>query len=215
MEYPSNSNKRNQKRENDEPTKKVERIIEGEIIRRQKSVGKRFKETFILGNAKNVFARIVLSILIPSARDALADASNSFFEHMIYGDAQHGSRRSGSRRGGSSLGHIDYEKRFTSSSSSSNSRYDEGRSVSNKARASHNFDEIILNTRAEAEEVVDRLFDLIEKFDVATVADLYDLLGVTPKYTDQNWGWTDLAGAGVSHVRGGYLLNLSKPEPLD
>ena len=87
--------------------------------------------------------------------------------------------------------------------------------MSRRAKATHNFDEIILATRHEAEEVIDRLFDLISRYETATVADLYELVGEDRSYTDDKWGWTDIRGAGVQRVRNGYLLNLPRPEPLD
>ena len=69
--------------------------------------------------------------------------------------------------------------------------------------------------RAEAEEVIDRLFELVSIYESATVADLYELVGLSSTHTDHKWGWTDLMGAGVSRIRGGYLLDLPDPEPLD
>ena len=89
------------------------------------------------------------------------------------------------------------------------------RAMSRQARARHNFDEIVLDERAEAEEVIDRLFDLVSQYESATVADLYELVGLASSHTDHKWGWTDLHGAGVSRIRGGYLLDLPEPEPLD
>ena len=67
----------------------------------------------------------------------------------------------------------------------------------------------------EAENIIDRLSDLIENYDTATVADLYDLAGITSNFTDDRWGWYTLEGASVSHLREGYLLNLPKPVPID
>lgn len=70
-------------------------------------------------------------------------------------------------------------------------------------------------TRVEAEEVIDRMFDLVSQYEMVTVADLYDLVGLANNYTDEKWGWTDIRGAGVSRIKGGYLLDLPRPEPLD
>lgn len=94
-------------------------------------------------------------------------------------------------------------------------RRDEPRTVSRQARARHDFDEIILENRVEAEEVLDRLFERIEEYGTATVADLYDLVGMTGDYTDNKYGWTGLATASVSRTKGGYVLDLPRPEVLD
>lgn len=59
------------------------------------------------------------------------------------------------------------------------------------------------------------MFDLIGKFEQATVEDFYELVGETSQYTDSKWGWTDLRDVGVIRSGGAYLLNLPKPIPLD
>ena len=87
--------------------------------------------------------------------------------------------------------------------------------MSNRARANHDFDEIVLATRAEAEEVIDNLFALVDSYDTATVADLYGMVGQTGSYTDEKWGWSDLRGTSISRVKGGYLLDLPRPQYLD
>jgi hypothetical protein len=55
----------------------------------------------------------------------------------------------------------------------------------------------------------------VSRYESASVADLYELVGLSSVHTDNRWGWTDLTGAGVSRIRGGYLLDLPEPEPLD
>jgi len=209
-EFPSNSHKHIKDGEKTEP-KKIERVIEGEVVRRKKSLGKRFKETFIEGAPKDVWGYVFFDVLVPQSKDIVSDVISSFIERMIYGDSHRGGRRSRSRHG-SSYGHVDYENRYSSGSSR---RREESRGMSRKGRATHDFDEIILETRVEAEEVIDRLFNRIEEFGTVSVADLYDMVGITSSYIDLKWGWMDFRGARVNHIRGGYLLDLPKPEPID
>ena len=86
--------------------------------------------------------------------------------------------------------------------------------MSRQARARHDFDEIVLDSRVEAEAVIDRLFDLVSRYESATVADLYEIVGLSSTHIDHKWGWTDLRGAGVSRIRDGYLLDLPEPHSL-
>lgn len=214
MDYPSNSHK--PKVENIEP-KKVERVISGDVVRRKKPLSKRFLETFVGGDARGVWSYVAFDILIPAAKDMIVDAGKEAIERSIYGDSTSSRRRSSKRSlGDSPLGHFAYN-RISSSSRDRESHRDDprNREVSRHGRATHNFDEIILPTRVECEHVIDRLFDLVNRYENATVADLYDLVGVTGNYTDEKWGWTDIRGAGVTRVRNGYLLDLPKPESLD
>lgn len=213
--YPSNSNKQKKTEvpaKETEP-KKVEQITSGNVVRRKKPLGKRFAETFVGGDAKGVVGYVVYEVLIPAARDMVADAGREAIERMLYGEQRSPHRRGGSARPSGANGYVSYN-RFAPGQSSS--RNDDPRpSLSRKARASHDFDEIILASRVEAEEVIDRLFDLVSRYESATVADLYEMVGVTGNYTDDKWGWSDIRGAGVTRVRNGYLLDLPKPEPLD
>jgi hypothetical protein len=89
------------------------------------------------------------------------------------------------------------------------------RQMSPRARARHNFDEIVLESRQEAEDVLERLYDLVEQYGSASVSDLLELVGIAATHTDQKWGWEELRGAHATRIRGGYLLDLPEPEPLN
>lgn len=192
--------------------KKVTKVVEGDVVRQKKPITRRLKDTFVGGDAKAVWGFVVMDVLVPAGKDMIADAFSQGVERMIYGEARSVSRRTGARPGGPS-GYVSYDR--YSRGPVGSYRREEPREVSRRARASHDFDEIVLATRVEAETVIDRLFDLVSRYETATVADLYELVGVSGSYTDDKWGWTDIRGAGVDRVRNGYLLNLPKPSPLD
>ena len=85
-----------------------------------------------------------------------------------------------------------------------------------QAKIRYHYDEVILDSRIEAEEVIDRLNELIEYYGQATVADMYDLCNITGEYTDNNYGWKNLASAKPALISGGrYILKLPKPMPLE
>jgi len=212
--YPSNSNKTKVVIEGQPEPKKIESVVTSEVTRRKTPLGKRLVETFIGGDARTVGGYVVLEVLVPAARDMIADAFTQGIERMIYGEVRSTSRRTGLRPSGTN-GYVSYN-RIAQSNNRPRSGLDEfaRRDPSRRARANHDFDEIIIATRVEAEEVIRRLHDIIDSYDVATVSDLYELVGSTPNYTDEKWGWTELPGAGVVRVRDGYLLELPKPEAI-
>lgn len=224
-DYPSNSHNRRdlprpvEKKADDVPAeKRVERIIDGDVIRRKKPLGRRFKETFFGSDSQSVWQYVVMDVLIPAAKDMVADATSQGIERMLFGEEHHYGRRGG-RRGGRNARTSEYTN-YTRYSRAYDDRppfppIDRRREVSRRARATHNFDDIILATRAEGEEVLDRLYDLLEKYETATVSDLYGMLGLSGAYTDDKWGWTDLRGSQVRHTANGYLLDIPNPEPLD
>lgn len=208
MEYPSNSAKAKPVASPDPEERKLESVVAGPVTRRKKPLGRRFTEAFIGGDAPSVWGYVVGDVLVPAARDMLADALTQGFERMIYGEARSTGRRAASRGG---QGYTSYNRY----SSSTIRREDPRPPMSRRARSQHEFDEIILATRAEAEEVLDNLFQLIEKYGQATVGDLYELVDLTGNYTDDKWGWSDLRGSNVRRTRNGYLLDLPKPDPID
>ena len=186
----------------------LQRVTTGEPVRRRKSLRKRFQEVFVAGDVKTAVSYTVFDVLLPAARDMVIESVQQGIEKLILGD---------SRRRGSTLpqsgpyGHVDYRRISMGRSPMTSAQ----RVMSRQARARHDFDEIILDSRAEAEEVIDQLLEVVSRYDAATVADLYELVGLASTHQDHKWGWTDLRGAGVSRARGGYLLDLPDPYPLD
>jgi hypothetical protein len=201
MNYPSNSYKdRNAK----EPQKRVKKVVKGGVVKKKKSLGKRFLETFVADDVDSVVSYVLHDLLIPAAKSTITDLIQSLPELIFYGGTR-GPRRT--RDQGRT--YVNYDKY------SSGNKRDDRRDISYRNRARHNFDDIILETRGEAEEVLSNLVDLITDYHQATVADLYDLVDVTGSYTDDKYGWTDLRSASVSRVREGYMLNLPRPVLLD
>jgi hypothetical protein len=214
MEYPSNSQRKPPSEGAPKPQeKKIERIVEGEVKRRKKSPGKRFAETFMGGDARSVGGYVMFDVLIPALRDTVVDTFSTGIERLIYGEGRSSRRGSSSYRSAGPGGYVAYN-RYAPTRPYRNER-EEPRNISRRARSTHDFDEIILGTRVEAEEVVERLFDLVDRYEQASVADLYELVGINPNHTDDKWGWTDVRGSRVERTRNGYLLNLPKPEPLE
>lgn len=206
MEYPPNSKKVT----NTGDEKKVERVTSAQATRRKKPLGKQFSKTFIGGDAKTAMHYVVFDVLIPAAKDALADAGSQGLERLIFGESRSKRGRGATPMSGAT-GYVSYNRMGMGG----NERPALPKQLSRRARSQHDFDEIVLPSRTEAEEVLDRLFDLVSRYDSATVADLYELTGLEGTHTDNKWGWTNLRGASVTRVRGnGYLLDLPDPEPL-
>lgn len=209
QKYPSNSKSSKPEAPKEEP-KKIEKVVTGDVVRKKTSLGKRFMDLFVGGDAKNVWEYVAYDVLLPTAKDAISDAVSTGIERMLFGDRVSGSRP-GRRPGGSSNGYVSYNKYAPGSAS----RHEERPTLSRRARSTHDFGEIIIPTRIEAETVIERLDDAIDRYGSATVADLYDLLGVTKEFTDGKYGWTDIRAARVVRVREGYLLDLPRTEPID
>ena len=57
--------------------------------------------------------------------------------------------------------------------------------------------------------------EIIDTYQVVSVADLYDLVGIRGNFTDNKYGWTNIRNASVEHVRDGYMLKLPKALAID
>jgi len=195
MDFPSNAHSKQEK-------KVVKKVITSDVVTRKKSTGKKFLETFIGNDMHSVSSYILYDVLIPAARNTISDVVKNGIDMILFGE------KTGSRT---------TRDRGTSRVRYDNPSYnrDDRREMSYKNRSRHNFDDIIIASRGEAEEVLSNLVDLVIDYGQATVSDLYDLVGISEEYTDRKYGWTELRSASVSRVRNGYLLNLPRPILLD
>ena len=200
-EYPENNVDR---KEETAPKKKVERVVEGDVVRRKKTTSSKMAESF-----SNVMSYVARDVILPAAKDMLSDAVAQGVDQLLFGESR--GRR---QRQAKNNGYVSYN-RYSTAGKKKDPAPPADRPLSRSARATHDFDEIILSSRIEAEEVLDRLFDLVGRYESATVSDLYELVGIQSKYTDDNWGWLDVRGATVRRVRSGYMLDLPAPEYLD
>jgi hypothetical protein len=223
VDFPSNSNKDREERAKPEPEKKkAEKIITGKAIRRKKPVGSKLRDIFNGADVRGTISYVAQEIAIPAAKDFALDAVQQALQRMLWGDSYRRSFSSSNRD--RDRGRVRYDGYHSSSSSlSSHSSRDrdrdyrdrDHREMSHRGRADHDFDEVILDSRGEAEIVIDRLRRSIEEYDTVTVAEMYDLIDITASFVDHKYGWTDLTDARVRRINGGYLLDLPKAILLD
>jgi len=218
-EFPSNSHK-DKAPAPQEPVMAVETIDVGTVIRKKKGLGKRIAETFFGGgDARTVWSHVAREVLFPATRDMLYDGGQEAMQRIIYGEDSPGvpGRRAGrsiGAKGSSLLGHFNYQG--VSTGGSTIRKPDPRASImSEKARATHNFDEIIFDSRVRATEVLDQLYILLQRYDFVTVGALYRIIGEKSYHTDEKFGWESLQGSGVTRTRQGYLLNLPTPQELE
>lgn len=205
QDFPANSKKPPQKAE---PREKLEQITSAETVRRKRGIGHKFKETFIAGNARTARENVVSTIVIPAIQEMLSNALRAAVDEIIYGEGPRG------RRGGAVTG--PGRTNYSDISRGGRPTQQAPRTMSRRARARFDFDDIVIPSRQEATDVIDRLFELLSRHESASVADLYALTGIQGSHTDLKWGWTSLRGSRVVPLQqGGYLLDLPEPEPLD
>ena len=178
--------------------KQIEKVVRGSVKTRPKKGVRKLADVFISEDISNVKSHIMMDVVAPAVKKVISDIVRDGTDMLLYGDTR------GNRSSSSYISYRDY----TSSNASSN------RSVNYPSRTGYNHDDIILETREEAEEVLERMDELIEAYGVVSVADVYDLIGISCNYTDNKYGWTNIRNAEPIHVHGGYLLKLPKALPI-
>ena len=181
------------------PPKKVERVATGKT--RRKNEVRKLADAFITEDVHSVKDYIIQDVLLPAAKKAISEMVSSGIDMLLYGEAK------SKNRSGRNESRVSYTKYYDRERD-----YDRGTRTRTRG---YDYDDIILDTRREAEEVLDRMQDLIDTYGMVSVADLYDLVGINGSYTDNKYGWTNLRSADVQRVRDGYLLKLPKALPFD
>ena len=199
-EYKSNSHKfKESQSQSLIEKKKVEKVVRGKVRTKPKSGISKISEVFISEDAANVKSYIVMDVLVPAVKKAISDIVRDGIDMILYGE----SRGRKSSTNSSYVSYRDYSR------SDDRDRFRESRT-----RTGYNHDDIVLETRGEAEEVLSRMDELIDTYGVVSVADLYDLIGKSCEYTDNKYGWTNIRNAEPIRVRDGYMLKLPKALPI-
>jgi hypothetical protein len=199
VEYPSNSKKAQQEQDPPKPEKeKVQSVITGKVHRKSRA-GSVVAET-----SRSVLQYVMTEVLAPSLKEMLYDVITGGTQRAIYGETRARSAPTGYNR----------MSRPGAGGPPPTNPYTQHRTVSRHARATHTFDEIILETRDEADSVLDALREIIKVYDQASVGDMLELCNITSTFTDAQWGWTDLRDARIQPTRGGYLLRMPNTVPI-
>lgn len=195
-EYKSNSHKSRQNQNDDIPEKKVEKVVSGSVKSKKKNGLQKITNVFVPEDVDDVKSYIFEDIVVPAVKDIILDAVRAFLGV------------NGTSRGRSSTSSkISYRKYYDDR--------DRRDSALTRTRTGYDYDDIILETRGEAEDVLERMEELIDMYQLVSVADFYDLVGVSGNYTDNKYGWTNVRNASVVRVRDGYMIKLPKALPLN
>jgi uncharacterized protein Veg len=179
---------------------KVEKIVKGVVKSKKKNS---FFGSFLSGDFIEIKDYVLKDVVIPAIKNAIEDTVTNGISMMLNGGEP---RRNNRKSASSRVSYRSYYER-------EDRERDRDRSVTRTT--GYSYDDVILETRGEAEDVITRLDELIDVYGMASVADLYDLVGISGQYTDNKYGWTDVRSATHVRVRDGYLLKLPRARPLD
>ena len=191
--------------ERDRNREPLEKVTTGTVTKKKKTVGRKILDTFLSEKLDDVGDYIRYNIFGPGVKSLIYDVVMSTFSMMFWGDASYGGRGRDRRDSG---GRRAYDR-----------VYDDRRSSGGRDRGSrpaYDYDDIFFETRDDAERVLDRLYDQLDRYGKARVADLYEAAGISAEgnYTVNYYGWYSLRGSGAYPTSEGWALDLPKCESL-
>lgn len=191
--YPGNSDRAKEKKE-------ITPVAKARVKREstaRKVVGEIIKE-----DARSVGETVLWDVIIPTVKNLISDTVTRGIESMLYGDSRPRSRNNYSDYSGYSR------------PKGSRDRPVERRERRYARQAEPERNEIIFDTRSDANDVIDRMSDIIDQYGQASLADLNALIGASSNFIDDNWGWTDMGSFNVRQVRDGFMLTHDEPQSL-
>lgn len=201
INFPSNSNTKPEQPA-DIAKPKIKKVVKGNVKTKKRSFGRKFADVFIGDDAADVKGYILQDVLVPSIKDTIIDIVTGGIEMLLLGER----RSRGTRRPGNS-NYVSYSSYYSGSKTQNRPR-------SSGSSGRYYIEDIIFESRGEAEEALGQLIDIIKDYGMVSVADLYEMVGIPGAFTDHSWGWFDLGNASVRRVRDGYMLVLPKVESL-
>lgn len=199
-DYKPNSNRFKEEQKEKAPEKRAQKVVTGQVITKKKSGLSKLANEFISEDAKNIKSYVLGEVLIPAVKKAISDIITNGIDMILYGGRGGG----GSKR--SSADRVSYRNYYDRDS----------RPVRTSSYgSSFDYDDIILGSRGEAEDVLMRMDEIMDTYRLVRVADLYDLVGVTAPPTANAYGWTNIRNAEVVRVRDGYMIKMPRAVPID
>ena len=201
-EYRSNSNKSiNGELTQKEEEKKVGPVISGSATSQKKTGLSKFAESMIATSASDLGSWILSDVIVPKVKDTISSIVTGGINMLLYGKNTPSSS-------GTTLSKVSYGS-FYSSKNTELLRAGTNNPV-------FDYDNIVFDNRGDAEAVLTAMEEIIDRFGVVSVGDLYDLADVpAPSYTAHKYGWSSMRNAQVLRCRDGYVLKLPRATSIN
>lgn len=183
--------------------KKFTKVTTGKVSAKKKNEVQKLADIFIAEDIESVKRTVIYEMIIPAVRDLAVSVVSNTINLIFYGkDARY--RQS--------------NQPFVTNSQQapvSFSRYWMQNSSQNVQQNPYSYapasvQNITFASRADADQVLNLMNEAIMKYGKVSVADYYDLVGITCDYTDYNYGWYDIRTASIRFVNGGCTISLPK-----
>ena len=195
VDYPdkSDAKKREEKKGEVAPV-----ALKGPVTEKKRN---KIKDAFISEDIVDVKDYVFMDVFIPALKKLIVDIFTNGINALFYGNSAKGSTSS-------SITYLTpYDK--ISSSTSKMVAYRTNRSTI------YDYKNVVFSNEGDARIVLDKLDEIVERYGVASVADLYQLVRRPTTSTDFDWGWSDLRLARVVYDKGNWIINFPKINPIN
>lgn len=182
--------------------KQIQKVVKGPV-KTKTNEARKLADIFISEDISNVKNYIFMDVLVPAIKKAIYDIVTNGIDMFLYG----GSGKSKSNSSGSKVSYRNYYDQ------KNNSGYRGSENV--KSNNSFDYEDIVFTNRGEAEAAKQQMQDIVARYGMVTVNDLYEMTPLTAPYTSQKYGWMDVSNVEVIRVRDGYILKLPRAVPID
>jgi len=179
-----------------EERRHAKKVVKGEVTVREKSLAKKFWQVFQLRDISEIQNYIYEDLIVPGFKKAIRGIVDIILDGEV---------RSYTGRPSNSAYRINYNQQGR----------ERERTPARRGRVV--FDELEYDSRADAQEVLNELSDIMKDYGHVKVADLYDASGVTnPRFTNFSYGWYDISGFDIRWRNDGkYVIDTPRSVVLD
>lgn len=206
--YASNSIKSREQRTTtriEDKGKTVTKVVRGGVKVRKKSEVKKIANSIISEECKSIKEYAIYEVLVPVVKETISQLVKGSIDMLFWGEVRNTTSRSRSGTNASRVSYRDY--------------YDDRRDRDRDSRRRdpvYSYDDITFEYKEDAEEVLNRMDEIVEQYGAVSVSDLFELAGRTGNgYTDNNYGWTSLRSASVERLGPNeYIIRLTRPKHI-
>lgn len=207
VDYQGNSKK--EKEANHPKKKALEKVIEGEATVKPPTLGVRIKNIFFGGDINTAGSYVLSEVLLPAFRNLLVETVSKGADRLIYGESTL------RRRPTNYSSRVQYNNPIYRDRSPQGRTYlPDQRPIDRWAQGRKNPEQIVVNSKEDADKVIEQLIEVVDMYDVVSVADLYELLGLASTPIDNKWGWTHLSTIDVRQIRDGWQITFPPLEEI-
>lgn len=171
---------------------------------KEKTFKQKVRDAFISDEVHDVKSYVVFDVIIPAIKETVRNLIVNTVDMSLFGKVR--ASKNVEQRGGST--YIAYERMYQGGGQASKPKQQMGAPL----RVTE-LDRVVFNDKADAIEVLSYLFDNIEQYHVASVADFLGAADLPISPIHHKWGWYDLSGSSVDENPdgSGYYIRLPRP----